>query len=112
MSVNACLPYFINLMGAYRWWGFRMSLLILRFAKSFLNERLSAAEFVPAYMELWRLERGGGEILQDEFKLSECLSSIFCLADLYNPEADKENYEFDELELRCKVADLVRKLGY
>lgn len=87
-----------------------MSALMLRFAEVFVNERLSADEFVPAYMELWRLERDGGEILQDEFKVSECLSSIFCLADFYNPEMDREDYEFDEFSLRCKVADLIAEL--
>lgn len=87
-----------------------MSMLMLRFCESFVRERLSADEFAPAYMELWRLERDSDEVLLDDFKVSECLSSIFCLADLYNPEADRVDYEFDEPGLRCKVADLIGEL--
>ncbi|WP_230675943.1 colicin immunity domain-containing protein, partial [Yersinia pseudotuberculosis] len=33
-----------------------MSIVILEFAKSFINERVSAQVFANAYIELWRIE--------------------------------------------------------
>ena len=42
--------------------------------------------------------------------LSVCLSSIFCLADLYNPNFDKAEYELDENDLRAGVSDFINKL--
>lgn len=87
-----------------------MSITILALAKSFKEEILSAPQFVSAYIELWRYERDSGLLLKDEDNLSECLSSIFCLADLYNPNLDREEYELDELQLREKVSALLDRL--
>lgn len=46
-------------------------------------------------------------MLNYEFKTSENLSSIFCLADLYNPHDDREDYEFSEDKLRDEVRRLI-----
>jgi len=87
-----------------------MSNLILDFAKSFTDERLSASAFAEAYIELWRIERDKKSILNYDEKLSECLSSIFCLADLYNPDIDRDDYELDDEQLRSKVFELIKEL--
>ncbi|TAK59873.1 colicin immunity domain-containing protein [Methylobacter sp.] len=84
-----------------------MSVTVLALAKSFVMERLSAEEFSNAYMEIWKFERDSEILLKDDAKLSECLSSIFCLADLYNPESDRDEYELDEEQLRQKVSSLI-----
>ncbi|WKD50592.1 colicin immunity domain-containing protein [Microbulbifer spongiae] len=86
-----------------------MSTTILALAKSFSKERLTADEFANAYMELWRFERDCNLLQEDEDNLSECLSSIFCLADLFNPDVDREEYELDEKQLRDKVIELIEK---
>lgn len=87
-----------------------MSLTVLSLAKSFCKERLSAEQFSSAYKELWRYERDAHILQQDNARLSECLSSIFCLADLYNPEPDREEYEFSEDQLREKILALIKKM--
>ena len=87
-----------------------MSITVLALAKSFSAERLTALEFSNSYMELWKFERDSNLLQEDDDNLNECLSSIFCLADLFNPDADLEEYEFDEKQLRAKVIELMDKL--
>lgn len=84
-----------------------MSSLLFDFSKSFVDGRLSAAIFSEAYIELWRIERDSENILNYDDKLSECLSSIFCLADMYNPDDDREEYEFNEDQLRSEIRKLI-----
>lgn len=84
-----------------------MSCLLMDFSKAFVDGRLSAYVFSEAYIELWRLERDNKNMLNYEFKTSENLSSIFCLADLYNPHDDREDYEFSEDKLRDEVRRLI-----
>jgi len=87
-----------------------MSITLLQFAKSFVGERVDADIFSNAYIELWKIE-GRLEICKlDDPDLSVCLSSIFCLADLYNPNFDKAEYELDENDLRAGVSDFINKL--
>lgn len=87
-----------------------MSLTVLALAKSFVSERLSADQFSDAYIEIWKFEGESGLLQKDEPKLNGCLSSIFCLADLYNPEPDREEYELDENQLREKISELILRL--
>ncbi len=84
-----------------------MSEVIFKFTKSFINERLSAEVFANAFMELWKIERDTGIAKEDSPCLSDCLSSIFCLADMYNPNSDREEYELDEDMLRDRVYQLI-----
>ncbi|OAT15540.1 colicin immunity domain-containing protein [Buttiauxella noackiae] len=84
-----------------------MSISIYTFTKSFANERLSADEFVNAYMELWRIERDNKQLSQDNQDLSEYLSSVFCLADSYNPEDDRDDHEIDENKLREQIISMI-----
>lgn len=85
-----------------------MSITLFEFAKSFVNERLNACVFSNAYIELWRIEGQQGICKLDDSRLSGCLSSIFCVADLYNPDSDREEYEFDEVQLRSKVSEIIQ----
>ncbi|CDL86221.1 colicin immunity domain-containing protein [Xenorhabdus cabanillasii] len=88
-----------------------MSLLLLEFSKSFVKGKICAQVFADAYIELWRIERDNNNILNYNDKLSECLSSIFCLADMYNPEQDDRlSYELNDEQLREKVSELIRQL--
>ncbi|MBA4823311.1 colicin immunity domain-containing protein [Pantoea ananatis] len=84
-----------------------MNYLLLDFSKSFVDGRLSADVFSEAYIELWRIERDNKNILNYDVKISENLSSIFCLADMYNPDDDREDYEFSEEQLRDEIRKLI-----
>ena len=88
-----------------------MSVTVLALAKSFKNNRLSANEFANPFMELWKFERDINLLQKDDDDLSECLSSIFCLADLYNPDSDRDDYELDETQLRTKISELIKKFN-
>lgn len=88
-----------------------MSYLLLDFAKSFSSGRLSAAVFADAYIELWRIERDNENVLKYDAAISEGLSTIFCLADLYNPEDDREEYELDDEQLQEQVLQIINQLN-
>lgn len=87
-----------------------MSLTILEFARSYVAGRLTAEIFSEAYIELWKIERDRNILQLDEPSLSECLSSIFCAADMYEPDESREEYELDDEMLRSEVASLVQKI--
>ncbi|MPQ71371.1 MULTISPECIES: colicin immunity domain-containing protein [unclassified Pseudomonas] len=84
-----------------------MSLELLAFAESFVAGKLSANEFCDVYIERWRVERDTDVILQDAPALSGCLSSVFCAADMYSPDSDRLEYEFDGERLRTEVVKLI-----
>lgn len=86
-----------------------MSITILMFAKSFVGERIEADVFAEAYMELWKIEGKNNILQKDSPVVSECLSSIFCLADMYNPNPDRDFQELDAAQLRTAVEELVLK---
>ena len=88
-----------------------MSLIALEFAKSFVTGRITAQVFAEAYIELYRIERDNGLLLKDEDSVSECLSTIFCLADLYNPDSDKEEYELNDKQLIEQIEQELKKLN-
>lgn len=88
-----------------------MSLALLEFAKSFVSERLSAEVFSDAYIELWKIERDKGLLLRDAPALSECLSSMFCAADMYCADDEsREEYELNGEQLRIEIVRLIKVL--
>ena len=89
-----------------------MSITILMFARSFVNERIEADVFAEAYMELWKIEGRNNILQKDPSLMSECLSSIFCLADMYSPDDDRDAHELDADQLRAAVEELVLKAKY
>ena len=86
-----------------------MTYTILEFVNSFVNSRLSADDFANAYLELWRIEREREVWKHKEYDLGGVLASIFCVADLYNPDDDKEDYEFNDDQLKHKVIELLKE---
>lgn len=84
-----------------------MSVSALALAKSFVSGRLDADEFANAFMEVWRYERDASILINDGDELNQCLSTIFCLADIYNSDEDKEEYELDQAQLRSKISDVI-----
>ena len=88
-----------------------MKITLLEFARRFVDGRLSANEFANAYIELWKIERDNNILQKYPDNVDECLSSIFCVADLYNPDSDREKYELDEDGLRIEVSRLLNQCG-
>ena len=88
-----------------------MSLTILEFARSLVNGRITPQVFVEAYIELYQIERDNNILINDEDSISDCLSSIFCLADIYNHDSDREEYELDESQLIEQIEQELKKLG-
>lgn len=83
-----------------------MSQRLFALASDFVNNSLSPEYFVEEFIGGWRAERDSGHAALDSPELSERLSSIFCIADLFNPEENRKDYEFDEDRLRIEVAKL------
>jgi hypothetical protein len=84
-----------------------MSKKLLESVEQFLRGSIPVDEFVDEYVDGWRAERDSDELLADDPTTSEKLSSIFCVVDLYNPDEDREEYEFDEARLRAEVQKLL-----
>ncbi|WAC71210.1 colicin immunity domain-containing protein [Roseateles sp. SL47] len=84
-----------------------MSDLLLRMAKAFVDNKIEPSSFVEDYIIQWKRERDCGEGLLDSPQMSEVLSSIFCIADMFNPNEDKEDYEFDADQLRHEIGRVI-----
>jgi hypothetical protein len=80
-----------------------MSAELLDFAKSFVEGVTSADNFADPYQAKWKAEGENGKLEKDSFIVSEKLSTIFCLADQYNPDDDRDRDEFDAAELKARV---------
>jgi len=83
-----------------------MSKKLLDCVEKFLIGKTPVAEFVDTYIDSWRDERDSGITLEDDPITSEKLSSIFCVIDMYNPNDDREEYEYDEVRLRLETQKL------
>jgi len=88
-----------------------MSKLLHEQIQRFLAKEVSINLFVDQYIDGWRRERDSGELLVDNPETSELLSSAFCIVDLYNPNDDREEYEFDEMRLRSELSRLLESLS-
>ena len=84
-----------------------MSAELLDLAKRFASGEVAADDFADAFIERWKSEKDSGACKQDDDAISECLSSIFCVADLYEPSQSRKEYEFSEVQLRQRVKSLI-----
>lgn len=80
-----------------------MSLALISFAKQFAGGDISAEAFADPYIAKWSDERDANKLKDDTDNVSECASSIFILADCYNPDPDRRESELDEEGLRKEV---------
>lgn len=87
-----------------------MSERLLILAKKFLVEKSNPEDFSNEFIEQWKHERDTGLAQIDHPQMSEILSSIFCLVDMFNASDDREVYEFDEAGLRLEMTNLFEKL--
>jgi len=75
--------------------------------REFLAEERDPRSFTDQYRKQWKQERDNGTLQQDSPKMSEQLSSIFCIIDMYNPDTDREDYKYDEPRMRSELSSLV-----
>jgi hypothetical protein len=85
----------------------KMSAQLYEFAKRLAAGGVSAEEFADPFIERWKQERDASSSLGDLDDMSERMSSIFCMADLYNPVADRKEYELDGDGLRSAVSEIL-----
>ncbi|OWS74096.1 MULTISPECIES: colicin immunity domain-containing protein [Pantoea] len=84
-----------------------MSQSLKSYIDSFISRDITAGCFVDTYMIKWKTERDNELLAQDDDNLSELLSSVFCIADMYNPDNDREEYEFNENQLWYEINKLI-----
>ena len=77
----------------------------------FLGKAICADEFVEIYFEQFRVERDSGDILRGDATLGEIITSIFCIADMYNPRNNRKDYEFDETRMRMEIEKTIKRLS-
>ena len=86
-----------------------MSKKLTDFAKQFVESSIDANKFAEPYILMWKEERDTGKLPIDGKDVDEAASTIFCLADCYNPKPDRDDYEFDENGLRKEVKATLEK---
>lgn len=84
-----------------------MSQYLKDYIDEFIRNKITAAEFSDEYITRWKAERDNNILGKDAEDLSELLSSAFCLADMYNPDDDREEYELNDEQLRERINELV-----
>lgn len=83
-----------------------MGILVHKFAERFAAGWISAQSFSDAYIQLWRVGRYFDLLTDDIPGLNECLSTIFCLVDMYEPgDESRADYELGDEGLRREVLD-------
>ena len=83
-----------------------MSIYLKDFIDSFFESKIKADEFAGCYMSKQRYERDSYLLSKDENHLSVLSLNIFCLADMYIPDEDRKEYEFNEDPLRDQIEKL------
>lgn len=86
-----------------------MSLELIQLAKKFADGGLSANAFADPYIAKWSAERDANKLKDDNANVSECASTIFILADCYNPDLDRRKSELDEAGLKAEVKATLSK---
>ncbi|MDI3359366.1 colicin immunity domain-containing protein [Lelliottia sp. V89_10] len=84
-----------------------MSQSLKKHIDRFISRDITADNFADSYMMKWKAERDSNLLVQDDENLSELLSSVFCLSDMYNPDDDREEYEFSDEQLWDEISKLM-----
>lgn len=82
-----------------------MSNSLLDIVEQFLGKEITGAEFADKYIDDFRHIRDEGSLPVDDPKLNGKLTTFFSLADLFNGDYDREDYELDETKLRDKIQE-------
>ncbi|CAI1679276.1 colicin immunity domain-containing protein [Serratia plymuthica] len=84
----------------------RMKLVEL--GKSFIDKKISAEKFAEDIVIERRKLYG---IEEPNKSIDKCGGELFILADCYNPEPDRDDYELDEAGLRKEVKAILEKFN-
>ncbi|WP_174333166.1 colicin immunity domain-containing protein [Serratia fonticola] len=82
----------------------RMKLIEL--GRDFLNKKISAEKFVVDIVVERRRLYG---VEEPNKAVNQCSGELFIIADCYNPESDRDDYELDEAGLRKEVKATLEK---
>lgn len=88
-----------------------MSKKLIDFARNFIASNIDADEFADPYIAMWKAERNARQLTIDGPDVDEASSSLFCLADSYNPDVRREEYELDDNALRAGVKATLEKFN-
>ena len=86
-----------------------MSLELIDLAKKLLNGEIASQRFSDEYIKTWNNELDTNILKDDADNLSECASTIFILADSFNPESDRSEGELDENGFKAEVKATLEK---
>ena len=86
-----------------------MSLELIDLAKKLLNGEIASQRFSDEYIKIWNNELDTNILKDDTDNLSECASTIFILADSFNPESDRSEGELDENGFKAEVKATLEK---
>jgi hypothetical protein len=84
-----------------------MSQSLKNYIDCFISGDIEADNFADSYMMKWKAERDNNLLMQDDENLSELLSSVFCLSDMYNPDDDRDEYELSDEQLWDEISKLM-----
>lgn len=76
--------------------------------EDFLLDRIDATTFVDRYFEYRRENQNSREASIQLPIESDVHGTVFCLADLYNPDKEKKEYELDSLQLKAEIEKWLR----
>lgn len=85
---------------------------LIELAKQLVSSEITAAYYELEYLAIWREEGKAGLLAQDPKTLGECASTLFILADCYNPDPDRHDSELDEEGLKQEVEATLRKFDF
>lgn len=86
-----------------------MSMELIDLAKKLLNGEIASQRFSDEYIKIWNNELDTNILKDDTDNLSECASTIFILADSFNPESDRSEGELDENGFKAEVKATLEK---
>ncbi|WP_345829291.1 colicin immunity domain-containing protein [Erwinia sp. HDF1-3R] len=81
---------------------------LVELGRDFLSNRISAEQFCEDIVierdRLWGVR-------EPDKAVDRCGGELFILADCYNPDSDRDDYELDEAELRAEVKALLEQFN-
>ncbi|CAI1681189.1 Microcin-D immunity protein [Serratia quinivorans] len=80
---------------------------IIELARSFLESKINALQFSEEIC----IERRKLYGIEQEKNILNCGEELFMVAEIYNPDSDRADYELDESELRKEVKATLDKFN-
>ncbi|EOT5501657.1 colicin immunity domain-containing protein [Citrobacter koseri] len=81
---------------------------IIELARNFLASKVTALQFSE---DICVERRKLYDVTEQDKKVLNCGEELFMVAELYNPDTDREDYELDETGLRKEVKATLEKFN-